>query len=356
MEFCNHLVSWYLENKRDLPWRKSKDPYKVWLSEIILQQTRVAQGSSYYEKFATVFTTVFELAKADERDVLKLWQGLGYYSRARNLHFSAKYIVNECNGTFPATYKDLLLLKGVGDYTASAIASICFGEAKAVVDGNVYRVLSRFYGVETPINSTKGIKEFKELAQAVMYEEDPGLYNQAIMDFGAMQCKPQNPDCNNCPLQYKCVAFHQKRTAILPVKEKKIKIRKRYFNFIVLLSREGKTQIVQRKGKGIWENLFQFPLIESETSMEMDTMLSHPEFLSLSNNEDVIVKCFNSKEWVHKLSHQHLYVKFWLVKGNFGEAQLMPWEEIESYAVPRIIHLFLEKFQNPFLQPTQTES
>jgi A/G-specific adenine glycosylase len=355
MDFCNHLVSWYLENKRDLPWRKSKDPYWVWLSEIILQQTRVAQGSSYYAKFTKEFPTVFDLASAEEKRVLKLWQGLGYYSRARNLHFSAKYIVNELNGKFPESYQDLRLLKGVGDYTASAIASICYGEVKAVVDGNVYRVLSRFFGVETPINSSKGIKEFKELAQLVMYKEDSGLYNQAIMDFGAIQCKPQKPNCDRCPLQYKCVAFHQKKISLLPVKEKKIKIKKRYFNFVVLLSEEGNTKIVQRTGKGIWENLFQFPLIESGTSIEIDTLLTHSELSPLLKKEDVVVQLFNSKEWVHKLSHQHLYVKFWLFKGTFEEEPLTPWEEIEDFAVPRIIHKFLEKFENPFLQPISSK-
>lgn len=355
MDFCNHLVSWYLENKRDLPWRKSKDPYGVWLSEIILQQTRVAQGSSYYAKFTQEFPTVFDLANADEKRVLKLWQGLGYYSRARNLHFSAKYIVNELNGKFPESYQNLLLLKGVGDYTASAIASICYGEVKAVVDGNVYRVLSRFFGVATPINSTKGIKEFKELAQLVMFKEDPGMYNQAIMDFGALQCKPQRPKCDSCPLQYKCIAFHQKKIRVLPVKEKKIKIRKRYFNFVVLLSKDGKTKIVQRTGKGIWENLFQFPLVESETSIEMDTLLYLSELSALFKDEKVVVQLFNSKEWVHKLSHQHLYVKFWLVRGTFEEEQLLPWEEIEDFAVPRIIHKFLEKFKNPILQASSIE-
>jgi A/G-specific adenine glycosylase len=355
MDFCNHLVSWYLENKRDLPWRKSKDPYWVWLSEIILQQTRVAQGSSYYATFTEEFPTVFDLANADEKRVLKLWQGLGYYSRARNLHFSAKYIVNELNGKFPESYPDLLLLKGVGDYTASAIASICYAEERAVVDGNVYRVLSRFYGVETPINSSKGIKEFKELAQLVMYKQDPGLYNQAIMDFGAIQCKPQKPQCDNCPLQYKCVAYHQKKIQSLPVKDKKIKIKKRYFNFIVILSENGKSKIEQRTGKGIWENLFQFPLVETDASIETDALLSHSEFASLSNNKEVEVRLFNSKDWVHKLSHQHLFVKFWLVKGTFEEEKLIPWEEIEDFAVPRIIHKFLEKCKNPFSQTVSSE-
>ncbi|MGB5462017.1 MAG: A/G-specific adenine glycosylase, partial [Aureibaculum sp.] len=192
MSFSNTLIYWYLQNKRDLPWRKTKNPYFIWLSEIILQQTRVNQGLDYYNKFITSFPTVFELAEASEESVLKLWQGLGYYSRARNLHYSARYIVNELNGIFPKSYNELLKLKGVGDYTASAIASISFNEPTAVVDGNVYRVLARYFGLNTTINSTKGIKEFKELAQQLIPTEKPDIYNQAIMEFGAVQCKPQN--------------------------------------------------------------------------------------------------------------------------------------------------------------------
>ena len=200
MSFCNLLESWYLSVNRDLPWRKNKNPYSVWLSEIILQQTRVAQGTAYYHKFLENFPTVADLANADESLVLKLWQGLGYYSRARNLHYSAKLIMEEYNGEFPSTYIELMKLKGVGDYTASAIASICFNEQTAVVDGNVYRVLARYFGISTPINSTQGIKEFKQLAQSLLETDNPGQYNQAIMDFGALQCTPQNPDCDTCPL------------------------------------------------------------------------------------------------------------------------------------------------------------
>lgn len=198
MSFGNNLIQWYLENDRDLPWRKSKDPYVIWLSEIMLQQTRVAQGLPYFLSFIKHFPTVFDLANAPEAKVLKLWQGLGYYSRARNLHFTAKYVANECNGIFPGTYKDLLKLKGVGDYTASAIASICYQEPVAVVDGNVYRVLARYLGIATPINTTKGIKEFKAVAQELLEPSEPGNYNQALMDFGALHCKPQNPLCSTC--------------------------------------------------------------------------------------------------------------------------------------------------------------
>ena len=210
MKFSNTLIQWYLQNNRELPWRKTKNPYFIWLSEIMLQQTRVAQGMSYYLKFIEVFPTVFDLAKATESTVLKMWQGLGYYSRARNLHFTANQIASELNGEFPSTYKEIIKLKGIGDYTASAISSICFNKPTAVVDGNVYRVLSRYFGIQTPINSATGIKEFKALAQTLIDTEQPGTYNQAIMDFGALHCKPQNPLCESCVFNDGCIAFQKK--------------------------------------------------------------------------------------------------------------------------------------------------
>lgn len=221
MNFSNVLVQWYLQNKRDLPWRETSNPYKIWLSEIILQQTRVDQGLSYYFKFLNHFPTVFDLANASEEQVLKLWQGLGYYSRARNLHASAKYIVTVFQGKFPTTYNELIKLKGVGDYTASAIASICFNGPNAVVDGNVYRVLARYYGINTPINSTTGIKKFKALAQRLLNIENAGTHNQAIMEFGATMCKPQNPNCTTCPLNNSCISLEKDLIKTLPVKEKK---------------------------------------------------------------------------------------------------------------------------------------
>ena len=207
MLFSKKLKHWYSNNKRELPWRQTKDPYFIWLSEIILQQTQVNQGLPYYVKFTENFPTIYHLASADESAVLKLWQGLGYYSRARNLHATAKYVVSELDGKFPNNYKDLIKLKGIGDYTASAIASICFNEATAVVDGNVYRVLSRYFGIDTPINSSKGAKVFKQLAQELIDLKDPATFNQAIMEFGATQCKPQNPDCKICPFNASCIAF-----------------------------------------------------------------------------------------------------------------------------------------------------
>ncbi len=209
MNFKKILTNWYSINKRNLLWRSTKNPYFIWLSEIIMQQTQVKQGSPYYEAFINQFPTVFDLAEADEETVLKLWQGLGYYSRARNLHASAKHIAYELNGKFPTTYSEIIKLKGVGDYTASAIASICFDEPTAVVDGNVYRVLSRYFGIDTPINSTQGIKEFKALASTLLDTAHPGDYNQAVMEFGATQCKPKNPYCMVCPLKDSCVALQK---------------------------------------------------------------------------------------------------------------------------------------------------
>jgi len=235
MDFKRELIHWYSINKRDLPWRETKNPYYIWLSEIILQQTQVKQGLPYYEAFVKQYPSVFDLANASEEAVLKLWQGLGYYSRARNLHATAKHIAFNLNGKFPNNYKDLLTLKGVGDYTASAISSIAFNEVAAVVDGNVYRVLSRYFGIKTPINSTTGIKEFKSLASSLIDKKQPATFNQAIMEFGARQCKPKNPDCTTCPINRGCAALQKKLTDTLPVKLKKTKVSTKYFNFLVCI-------------------------------------------------------------------------------------------------------------------------
>jgi A/G-specific adenine glycosylase len=327
-----------------LPWRKSKNPYFIWLSEIMLQQTRVAQGLGYYLKFTHTFPTVFDLAKADESTVLKMWQGLGYYSRARNLHFSAKYIANELNGQFPTSYTEIIKLKGVGDYTASAIASICFNEPTAVVDGNVYRVLSRYFGIKTAINSTSGIKEFKTLAQTLIDSSQPGTFNQAIMDFGALHCKPQNPLCESCPFSDSCVALEKKLTKELPVKDKKVKVRKRYFNFLVIKTSDNKTILTERKGKGIWQGLYQFPLIEREKNINQKEIISSEEFTGLFPDETTL-SLFNSKEIVHKLSHQHLYTQFWIVETNTLKNADILWENIQDFPVPVLIANFLKDFE-----------
>jgi len=344
MKFSKSLVKWYLQNKRDLPWRNTLNPYYIWLSEIILQQTRVDQGMAYYHKFINQFPNVNKLAKAPEEEVLKLWQGLGYYSRARNLHFSAKLIVNEFNGEFPTTYLDILKLKGVGDYTASAIASFCFNEPTAVVDGNVYRVLARYFGVFTPINSSKGIKEFKLLAQELLNSEIPGTHNQAIMEFGARMCKPQKPDCNSCPLNSSCVALLKNEIKRLPVKDKKVKVRNRFFNYLVIHTEDDKTKIVKRE-KGIWLNLYEFPLIETSEEIDEKALINDEIFNELFQSVDVSVKLFNKEIMVHKLSHQHIYTKFWIVKTPNSNLFTQPWYDINNYPVSTLVDNFLKQYR-----------
>ena len=344
MNFNQTLTHWYSDNKRNLPWRKTNDPYFIWLSEIILQQTRVDQGLPYYESFVASFPTVFELADATEEKVLKLWQGLGYYSRARNLHFTAKHISTELNGEFPTTYNELIKLKGVGDYTASAIASICFNEPTAVVDGNVYRVLSRYFGIDTPINSTKGIKEFKSLAQKLLPKHKIGDYNQAIMEFGARQCKPSNPNCDVCPLNNSCLALACGRINNLPVKLKKTKITKKFFNFLVLISKEHRTILEQRTKNGIWKNLYQFPLIETAKSISINTLKTNKAFKQILNSSKAKITLYNGDEIVHKLSHQHLYTKFWIVEVDQLPKKGVPFKNIHDFPVPILIGKFIDEF------------
>lgn len=344
MTFSQRILLWYGQNKRSLPWRSTRDPYKIWLSEIILQQTRVAQGMPYYQKFIANFPTVYDLAGASEEKVLKLWQGLGYYSRARNLHAAAKMIVGSFDGQFPRTYNELLKLKGVGDYTASAIASICFDLPEPVVDGNVYRVLSRYYGVDIPINSSAGMKYFKALARSVMNTENVRDYNQGIMEFGAMQCVPKNPDCARCPLNDSCVALQTKRVENLPVKQNRTKIRKRYFNYVVPITPSNRTLIKQRKGPGIWRNMWEFPLIESEKIIGKHELMQSSElFTGLANAK---VQPYNRQPIVHKLSHQHLYTTFWIVRADGELEGGVSFDELEQYPVPVLIAGFLKTFKN----------
>jgi len=344
MDFKNKLTNWYSNNKRDLPWRNTKNPYHIWLSEIILQQTQVKQGLPYYDAFIKQYPTVFDLANASEEEVLKLWQGLGYYSRARNLHTTAKHVAFELNGNFPDNYKGLIKLKGIGDYTASAIASIAFNQVNAVVDGNVYRVLSRYFGIKTPINSTDGIKEFKKLASNLIDKKQPATFNQAIMEFGATQCKPKNPDCVLCPLNESCIALQKDMIEFLPVKLKKTKVKTRFFNFLVCIDNNKNTLLEKRTSKGIWQNLYQFPLIESHKS------LSSEEF-HLLNTEDSVLNnlkfdysLYNIEDKVHKLSHQHLYTKFWIIETKELPKNSIAIKEIKKYPVPVLISSFIDAF------------
>ncbi|MAU27079.1 MAG: A/G-specific adenine glycosylase [Muricauda sp.] len=342
MSFSEKILLWYQKNKRPLPWRKTTNPYNIWLSEIMLQQTRIAQGLPYYKKFVEEFPTVEALAASSEERILKLWQGLGYYSRARNMHATAKTIANDLGGRFPDNYADLIKLKGVGDYTASAIASICFGEPQPVVDGNVYRVLARYFAVDGPINSPKGNKYFKALAREVMHTGNIRDYNQGIMEFGALQCTPQKPNCQACPLKSGCAALQKGMVDKLPVKLKKQKIRKRFFNYLVIFDNEKNTLLEKRRGKGIWQNLYQFPLIECEKKVgptEIRNKISEKELLE----KVVSVTGFDDMPIVHKLSHQHLYTWFWRVDLGNALPEGIPWKRVPEFPVPVLIADFIKK-------------
>lgn len=343
--FYKNLITWYLQNGRSLPWRDTKDPYRIWLSEIMLQQTRVAQGLPYYLRFIEEFPSVRDLAAASEEKVLKLWQGLGYYSRARNLHHTAKFVVGELDGIFPNTYEGLIQLKGVGDYTASAIASICFDQPTAVVDGNVYRVLSRVFGVETPINSSAGIKEFKDLAQQLIDPGQPGTYNQAVMEFGARHCVPQNPKCNECIFSNHCKALAAGKVDSLPVKLKKTKIKKHHFNYIIPVSADERTILEQRTGKGIWENLYQFPLVESSAEVDAEGLHELEAYRALSNRLEISsVVPYNDEPIVHKLSHKHLYTRFWIAEVSELREEGIPYLKTHQYPVPILLGNFISEF------------
>ena len=343
MNFSNILIKWYLQNKRDLPWRKTADPYHIWLSEIMLQQTRVAQGTPYFFAFTQEFPTVFDLANASEEQVLKLWQGLGYYSRARNLHKTSQYVANELNGVFPANFKDLLQLKGVGEYTAAAIASFSYNEAVPVVDGNVFRVLSRYFDVESDISLPATKKEFTELAYELMPKDNPAIFNQAIMEFGALQCVPKSPDCSICVFNESCAALQKKKVSVLPVKSKKLKVTNRFFNYLILEDVLGNTLIQKRTDKGIWHNLYEFPLVETTEIVDFNVVSKavrndiFPSYTILSVEE-----C-NETTVVHKLSHQHLHIQFWKVKIAEIIENGLNASELKTFPFPIVIYNFIEK-------------
>lgn len=343
------LVSWYEKNKRELPWRETSDPYVIWISEIILQQTRVVQGYEYFLRFTERFPDLKTLAEAPEDEVLKMWQGLGYYSRARNLHAAAKSM----NGTFPFTYEGVRALRGVGDYTAAAICSIAYGLPYAVVDGNVYRVLSRYFGIDTPIDTTGGKKLFAALAREQLDEKHPGLYNQAIMDFGAMQCVPVNPRCGECPLSDSCAAFFEGHVAELPVKERRTQVTDLYFHYIYVRAGEY-TYLNKRTGRGIWQNLYELPLLETDRKISPEELLRSEIFRNLFVSEEERINstfrvvCTGVK---HQLSHRTLHVNLYEVKLpadsiSFSDFLRVKSSEIGRYAIPRLVALLLEKI-NP---------
>jgi A/G-specific adenine glycosylase len=343
MNFTNTLIRWYLENKRDLPWRKTDNPYLIWLSEIMLQQTRVAQGMPYFLSFTTNFPTVFDLAAANEEQVLKLWQGLGYYSRARNLHKTAQFVATELFGVFPDNYNDLLKLKGIGEYTAAAIASFSYNEVVPVVDGNVFRVLSRYFDVETDIASASAKKEFAALAFELLPKDNPALFNQAIMEFGALQCVPKSPNCGICVFNDSCAALQKMKVDQLPVKSKKLKVRNRFFNYLVVSDDNDNTIIQKRTAKGIWHNLYEFPLIETEKAEDFENITKQIQSNFFKENKIKSIYEYNPESIIHKLSHQHLHIKYWKVKVKGVVENSIDSATLKTFPFPIVIHNFIEK-------------
>jgi len=341
------LICWYKINKRTLPWRDISNPYKIWISEIILQQTRVNQGMDYYIRFIDRFPTIEILAKSSEDEVLKYWQGLGYYSRARNIHKAAQQLSTKYGGTFPSNHNEILKLSGIGDYTAAAICSIAFNQPYAVVDGNVYRVLSRIFGIETPIDSSTGKKEFTEIAQLLLSKTNPGLHNQAMMEFGALQCVPVSPNCENCILQAECKAFELQKISSLPVKLNKTKVTNRYFNYLFIKFND-KTYLQKRTAKDIWQNLYEFPLIESDKQLTYNELIESNAFKNIFKGIKFVNILNISNPMKHILSHRVIYAQFITINisekneslGHFTELSV---GEIDSYAVSRLMELFLEK-------------
>ncbi|KAF2329603.1 A/G-specific adenine glycosylase [Flavobacterium ginsenosidimutans] len=343
MDFHNILIKWYLQNKRDLPWRKTVNPYQIWLSEIMLQQTRVAQGMPYFFSFTKEFPTVKDLADAPEEKVLKLWQGLGYYSRARNLHKTAQYISNDLNGVFPDSYKELLKLKGVGEYTAAAIASFSYNESVPVVDGNVFRVLSRYFDIESDIALPATKKEFTALAQELMPKDNPAIFNQAIMEFGALQCVPKSPNCSNCDFNDSCLALQKGKVNQLPVKSKKVKVTNRYFNYLILEDVEGNTLIQKRSEKGIWHNLYEFPLLETQSIVDFDVVSKKAKEEIFPSYTIIGIEDCAESTVVHKLSHQHLHIQFWKIKVKEKIENGVDSEKLKTFPFPIVIYNFIEK-------------
>ena len=347
--FGRILIEWYQNNRRDLPWRRTKNPYLIWISEIILQQTRVAQGYDYYQRFVKRFPDVFSLADADEDEVMKYWQGLGYYSRARNLHAAARSMAEA--GGFPKTYKEVLALKGVGGYTAAAICSFAYGMPYAVVDGNVYRVLSRWLGIETPIDSTEGKRIFAEVAAELLDKAQPGLYNQAIMDFGALQCTPVSPNCMFCPFIDTCVARQKGLVDTLPVKHHKAKVTNRYFNYIYV--RMGAhTLINKRTGNDIWKNLYELPLIETESEVPEEKFYALPQWQEMLAEGEVPSVRLVQKGVKHVLSHRVIYANFYEVilpenAASFAQYQRIRIEDLHKFAVSRLVNQFFSLILEP---------
>jgi A/G-specific adenine glycosylase len=337
--FRKELLHWYEQNKRPLPWRKTKDPYKIWLSEVLLQQTRVQQGLPYYVKFLELFPDVFALANATEQEILKAWQGLGYYSRARNLHKTAKLIATS-GGKFPQNHKELLKLPGIGEYTSAAILSISFNLPFAVLDGNVYRVLARLFLIAEPVNSSSAKKIFNEKAAQLLDNKQPGEFNQAMMELGAMVCTPQNPSCIICPVQHICMAFKANNTDAYPVKLPKKQQKQRYFHYLVVKQNE-EIFFKKRTGKDIWQNMYELPMVEKESTEELSPS-------DIKNMIGAEVKVKAGKTYKHILSHQVIHAKVYEVEAGYGvpAKNFTPAnpEKIKKLPLPRLIEKILDKY------------
>lgn len=346
-QFRQHLMDWYAQSHRPMPWKGEKNPYYIWLSEIILQQTRVEQGLPYFEKFKQNYPTVQHLADAPEDEVMKLWEGLGYYTRARNLHATAKFIAYDLNSSFPDTYEGVLALKGVGPYTAAAIASFAYDLPHAVVDGNVFRVLARVFGVDTPTDSTIGKKIFSELAAQALDPTQPGNYNQAIMDFGATQCMPQSPACGTCPLKSDCYAFQNQLVDKLPIKTKSIVKKERFFHYLVI-EYQGQILLQKRTAKDIWQNLYEFPLIESSlATLQKGDLLKTALWQELVGDHPHTITRI-SKPFRQTLTHQFITAIFWEVElqENFNlknpNLLVIARKNSHKFAFPKVIDWFLQ--------------
>ncbi|MDB5129259.1 A/G-specific adenine glycosylase [Mucilaginibacter sp.] len=346
MDFSAELISWYDDNKRDLPWRNTTNAYIIWLSEIILQQTRVEQGMPYFYRFAEKYPTVTAFAAAHEDEILRLWQGLGYYSRGRNMLKTAQLVQEKYSGVFPVRYDELIKLKGIGEYTAAAISSFAANEVRAVVDGNVYRVLARYFGIDEPINSPKGKKMFQKIADDVLDKARPAIHNQAMMEFGAMLCKPKNPACGICPVRIGCVAFKTNATTYLPVKTNKVKVRERFFNYVLIS--DGEKILMNKRNEGdIWANMYDLPVIETTELMEPAELLKLPQMSVFGQN---IVLKDNSAIIKHVLTHQNLYIRFLILK-DFPKKLQDNWfytdvANLKNLALPQRIFIFIKYFFN----------
>ncbi|RPH31334.1 MAG: A/G-specific adenine glycosylase [Bacteroidales bacterium] len=345
MDFKNIIIIWYNQNRRDLPWRNTENPYYIWIAEVILQQTRVAQGLGYYNRFISTFPTIKDLANADIDKVMKVWQGLGYYTRARNLHGAAKQIMAEYNGLLPTSYQELLKIKGLGPYSAGAIASFAFKLAVPAIDGNVYRVLSRIFGVFASPETSAGKKEFYTLTMELIDKRHPDTFNQALLDFGAMQCVPRSPNCLACPFNDICYAYRNNLINQLPLKGKRIATRDRFLNYIIIRYKDS-TFIQKREAGDIWTSLYEFPLIETANQVEIDLLIIEPLWSEFFGKERLKI-LHSSQPIKHILSHQTLYTKFIIVEIDKPTYYLktnylkIPIPNIQDYSIPKVIDNFL---------------